>query len=147
LPILRKNTLERDELLADRAQAAERLEQQVKERTAELAQSVEELRALGDVSQAVNSSTRALAGNTSILMRPLVASPMVCASRRALGSKPGMVSVRSVTIVSCRVPWAMAGAGKPEDAPAASAVPAPARTSRRLMAVTLRRISIKRGGR
>src|SRR5262245_53742768 len=54
--ILRKNTLERDELLIDKAQAADRLEQQVKERTAELAQSVQELRALGDVTQAVNSS-------------------------------------------------------------------------------------------
>jgi signal transduction histidine kinase len=54
--IFRKNTLERDELLAERAQAAHRLEQQVNERTAELAQSVEELRALGDVTQAVNSS-------------------------------------------------------------------------------------------
>ena len=47
--IFRKNTLERDELLAEKAQAADRLEQQVKERTAELAQSVEELRALGEV--------------------------------------------------------------------------------------------------
>jgi signal transduction histidine kinase len=54
--IFRKNTLERDELLAEKAQAAERLEHEVKERTAELAQSVEELRALGDVSQAVNST-------------------------------------------------------------------------------------------
>src|SRR5262245_63245501 len=54
--IFRKNTLERDELLAEKAQAADRLEQQVKQRTAELAQSVEELRALGDVSQAVNST-------------------------------------------------------------------------------------------
>ena len=54
--VFRKNTLERNELLAEKAQAAERLEQQVKERTAELAQSVEELRALGDVSQAVNST-------------------------------------------------------------------------------------------
>jgi adenylate cyclase len=54
--VLRKNTLERDELLVEKAQAADRLEQQVKERTAELAQSVEELRALGDVSQAVNST-------------------------------------------------------------------------------------------
>ena len=54
--ILRKNTLERDELLTEKAQTADRLEQQVKERTAELAQSVEELRALGDVSQAVNST-------------------------------------------------------------------------------------------
>ena len=54
--ILRKNTLERDELLIERAQAADRLEKQVRERTTELAQSVEELRALGDVSQAVNST-------------------------------------------------------------------------------------------
>ena len=54
--IFRKNTLERDDLLAEKAQAADRLEQQVRERTAELAQSVEELRALGDVSQAVNST-------------------------------------------------------------------------------------------
>ena len=54
--VFRKNTLERDELLAERAQAADRLEQQVKQRTAELAQSVEELRALGEVSQAVNST-------------------------------------------------------------------------------------------
>jgi signal transduction histidine kinase/CheY-like chemotaxis protein len=48
--------LERDELLAEKAQAAERLEHEVKQRTAELAQSVEELRALGDVTQAVNST-------------------------------------------------------------------------------------------
>jgi adenylate cyclase len=54
--VFRKNTLERDELLAEKAQTAERLEHEVKERTAELAQSVEELRALGDVSQAVNST-------------------------------------------------------------------------------------------
>jgi signal transduction histidine kinase/DNA-binding response OmpR family regulator len=48
--------LERDELLVENAQAADRLEHEVMERTAELAQSVEELRALGDVSQAVNST-------------------------------------------------------------------------------------------
>src|SRR5215472_4435841 len=54
--VLRKNTLERDELLIERAQAADRLERQVQERTAELAQSVKELRALGEVSQAVNST-------------------------------------------------------------------------------------------
>jgi hypothetical protein len=54
--VFRKNTLERDELLAEKAQAAERLEQQVKERTADLARSVKELRALGDVTQAVNST-------------------------------------------------------------------------------------------
>src|SRR5205085_11013445 len=54
--IFRKNTLERDDLLAEKEHAAERLEQQVNERTVELAQSVEELRALSDVSQAVNST-------------------------------------------------------------------------------------------
>jgi signal transduction histidine kinase len=54
--IFRRNTLERDELLVEKAQAADRLEHEVMERTAELAQSVEELRALGDVSQAVNST-------------------------------------------------------------------------------------------
>jgi signal transduction histidine kinase len=53
---LRKNTFERDELLIERAQAADRLEKQVEGRTAELAQSVRELRALGEVSQAVNST-------------------------------------------------------------------------------------------
>jgi adenylate cyclase len=54
--LLRKNTLERDELLVERAQAADRLEKQVEERTVELAQSVKELRALGEVSRAVNST-------------------------------------------------------------------------------------------
>ena len=54
--LLRKNTLERDELLIERAQAADNLKKQVEERTAELAQSVKELRALGEVSQAVNST-------------------------------------------------------------------------------------------
>jgi signal transduction histidine kinase len=54
--ILRKNTVERNELLIERAQAADRLEKQVEERTVELARSVEELRALGEVSQAVNST-------------------------------------------------------------------------------------------
>jgi hypothetical protein len=54
--VFRKNTLERDELLAEKAEATARLENEVKQRTAELAQSVEELRALGDVSQAVNST-------------------------------------------------------------------------------------------
>ena len=54
--IFRKNTLERDQLLVEKEKAADLLEHQVKQRTAELAQSVEELRALGDVSQAVNST-------------------------------------------------------------------------------------------
>ena len=54
--VFRRNTVERDELLAEKAQAAERLEKEVAQRTAELARSVEELRALGEVSQQVNSS-------------------------------------------------------------------------------------------
>jgi signal transduction histidine kinase/phosphotransferase system HPr-like phosphotransfer protein len=54
--ILRQNTMERDELLAEKAHIAERLEHEVKQRTTELAQSVEELRALGVVSRAVNST-------------------------------------------------------------------------------------------
>ena len=54
--VLRKNTLERNELLIEREQTAVRLEKQVEERTIELARSVEELRALGEVSQAVNST-------------------------------------------------------------------------------------------
>ncbi len=43
-------------MLIERAEAADRLEKQVKERTAELSTSLAELRALGDVSQAVNST-------------------------------------------------------------------------------------------
>src|SRR5262245_54899290 len=54
--VFRTNTLERDLLVAEKADAAERLEQQIKERTVELAQSVRELRALGEVTQAVNST-------------------------------------------------------------------------------------------
>ena len=47
-----------------------------------------------------------------------------------------MVSGQSVAIVSCRMPWAIAGAGNPAAAPAAND-PAPARTSRRLMGRSL----------
>ena len=54
--VFRRNTLERDELLAEKAQAAEQLEREIKQRTTELAQSVEELQALGEVTQAVNST-------------------------------------------------------------------------------------------
>jgi PAS domain S-box-containing protein len=46
--VFRQNAVERDALLAERAEAAERLEQQVKERTAELAQSQAELRVTFD---------------------------------------------------------------------------------------------------
>ena len=54
--IFRRNTLERDALLVEREQAASLLEREVEARTAELAQSVAQLRALGEVSQAVNST-------------------------------------------------------------------------------------------
>jgi PAS domain S-box-containing protein len=46
--VFRQNAIERDALLAERAEAAERLEQQVKERTAELATSQAELRVTFD---------------------------------------------------------------------------------------------------
>src|SRR5262249_11685473 len=46
--VFRQNAIERDALLADRAKAAERLEHQVKERTAELMQSQAELRVTFD---------------------------------------------------------------------------------------------------
>jgi PAS domain S-box-containing protein len=46
--VFRQNAIERDALLAERAEAAERLEQQIKDRTAELAQSQAELRVTFD---------------------------------------------------------------------------------------------------
>jgi signal transduction histidine kinase len=54
--VFRSNAIALDELVAEREEAAARLEQTVAERTRELARSVEELRALGDVSQAVTST-------------------------------------------------------------------------------------------
>jgi hypothetical protein len=88
-------------------------------------------------SKVSNARTNAPAGNTSILMRPPVASPTVCAKRTALVCRPGMFSGQSVTIFNCRFPWAIAGVGKLTVAPAAI-VPAPVRISRRLMAAPLR---------
>jgi adenylate cyclase len=54
--VFRDNAIALDGLLAEREQAAEQLEKVVKERTIELARSVEELRALGEVSRTVNST-------------------------------------------------------------------------------------------
>ena len=54
--VFRDNAISLDRLLAEREQAAQQLEKLVGERTAELARSVEELRALGEVSQTVNST-------------------------------------------------------------------------------------------
>ena len=54
--VFRDNAIALDQLLEEREQAAQRLEEIVRERTAELARSVEELRALGEVSQTVNST-------------------------------------------------------------------------------------------
>ena len=54
--VFRRSTLERDELLAEKAQAAERLEQQVKERTAELAETLEHQTATGYVLDVIGRS-------------------------------------------------------------------------------------------
>jgi signal transduction histidine kinase len=56
LAVFRDNAAALDQLLAERERAAQRLEEVVRERTDELARSVEELRALGEVSQTVNST-------------------------------------------------------------------------------------------
>src|SRR5262249_46915981 len=54
--VFRDNAIALDRLLAEREHAAQQLEKTVGERTAELAHLVEELRALGEVSQTVNST-------------------------------------------------------------------------------------------
>jgi signal transduction histidine kinase/DNA-binding response OmpR family regulator len=54
--VFRRYAIERDQLLTERADTALRLEQRVTERTEELARSVEELQALGEVGRAVGSS-------------------------------------------------------------------------------------------
>src|ERR1700730_15957005 len=54
-----------------------------------------------------------------------------------VGVEPGVSAGQSVTIFSCRIPCAIAGAGKLKPAPAATD-PAPARISRRRMAAFLR---------
>jgi signal transduction histidine kinase/HAMP domain-containing protein len=56
LAVFRNNAVALDRLLVEREQAAQRLEEQVRERTDDLARSVKELRALGEVSQTVNST-------------------------------------------------------------------------------------------
>jgi adenylate cyclase len=54
--VFRDNAISLDRLLDEREHAAQQLEKVVGERTTELARSVEELRALGEVSQTVNST-------------------------------------------------------------------------------------------
>jgi adenylate cyclase len=54
--VFRDNAVALDELLAEREHAAARLEQKVEQRTHELSQSIGELRALGEVTQAVTST-------------------------------------------------------------------------------------------
>jgi adenylate cyclase len=54
--VFRDNAIALDRLLAEREQAAQRLEEVVRERTAELSRSIGELRALGEVGQTINST-------------------------------------------------------------------------------------------
>ena len=54
--VFRDNAIALDQLLAEQEQAAARLEEKVEQRTHELSQSVGELRALGEVTQAVTST-------------------------------------------------------------------------------------------
>src|SRR5262249_30318032 len=54
--VFRDNAISLDRFLAEREQAAQQLEKLVAERTGELARSVDELRALGEVSQTINST-------------------------------------------------------------------------------------------
>ena len=54
--VFRDNAIALDQLMAEQEQAAVRLEKQVEQRTHELSQSIGELRALGEVTQAVTST-------------------------------------------------------------------------------------------
>jgi signal transduction histidine kinase len=87
LAVFRDNAIALDRMLGEREQAAQRLEEVVRERTNELARSVEELRALGEVSQTVNST----------LDLETVLSAIVSKAAQLSGTEAGSIYVFSET--------------------------------------------------
>jgi signal transduction histidine kinase len=82
--VFRRNTLERDRLLAERAEAAGLLESEVRQRTAELAQSVAEVEEKSRQLEFANQyKTRFLASASHDLRQPLHALNLLVAQLRA----------------------------------------------------------------
>jgi signal transduction histidine kinase/FixJ family two-component response regulator len=82
--VFRRNTLERDGLLAEKAQAAERLEKEIEQRTAELSQALHELEKRRQQLEDANKyKSRFLASASHDLRQPLHALNLFAAQLRA----------------------------------------------------------------